>query len=93
MDTARVFGHQGATMTGRSTSLRTAASRAVLAAFVMLASCGGGPGELYETAQFEELQKNPAHARELYEQLRRRYPDSPEAGNAAERLRALDGQR
>ena len=62
-------------------------------ALVTIVGCGGGAREIYETAEFEEVQKNPAHARELYEQVRRQYPDSPEAGKAAERLRALDAQR
>jgi TolA-binding protein len=42
-----------------------------------------------ETAAFEELQNNSAHARQLYEEVVAKYPDSPEAKKAAERLRAL----
>jgi outer membrane protein assembly factor BamD (BamD/ComL family) len=60
----------------------------VLALF--LAACGGGAGELYETAQFEELQRNTRHARELYGEILAKYPDSPEAAKAKERLAALD---
>jgi TolA-binding protein len=55
-----------------------------------LAACGGGAGELYETAQFEELQRNTKHARELYQEIIRKYPEAPEAAKAKERLAALD---
>jgi len=44
-----------------------------------------------ETARFEELQNNPDHARELYQDVVRRYPGTPEARDAEERLRTLDG--
>lgn len=63
-----------------------------LAGLVSLApGCGGGAGELLDTAQFEEVQNNPGHARELYEEIVRRYPGTEEARTAAERLRALAG--
>jgi TolA-binding protein len=56
---------------------------------VLLLGCGSGPKELLETAQLEEVQNNPTHARELYEELVHRYPESPEARTAGERVRAL----
>ena len=56
---------------------------------VALLGCGSGPKELLDTAGLEEVQNNPTHARELYEELMRRYPDSPEARTAGERVRAL----
>jgi TolA-binding protein len=62
----------------------------VLATLLLAAACGGGAGELLETAQFEELQRNTTHARELYQEILRRYPDSPEAAQARERLQALE---
>ena len=58
-------------------------------AVVALLGCGSGPKELLDTARFEEVQNNPTHARELYEELMRRYPDTPEARTAGERVRAL----
>jgi hypothetical protein len=60
-----------------------------LLGFAFLIGCGG-PGDLMETAQFEELQHNTAHARQLYEQVVREFPGTPEAQAAADRLRALD---
>jgi outer membrane protein assembly factor BamD (BamD/ComL family) len=45
---------------------------------------------VFETAQFEEHQNNPGHARELYQEVLTRYPQSPYAKKAEERLRVLD---
>jgi len=66
-----------------------AAAGAVLA--TALLGCTGGAKELLETAQLEETQRNLPHARELYQEVLRRYPDSPEAATAAARLQALGG--
>ena len=63
-----------------------------IVALVALLGCGSGPKELLDTAQLEETQNNPTHARALYEELIRRYPDSPEARTAGERVRALSGK-
>jgi len=70
-------------------------SPAWLSLFVcaVLAGCGGGARELLDTARLEEVQNNPTHARELYEELVRRYPETPEARTAGERLRALAPSR
>jgi hypothetical protein len=65
---------------------RTLALTAVLTTLV---ACGGGAAEKLETAEFEELQNNPTHARELYQEIVRRWPGSPEAQKAEARLRAL----
>lgn len=51
-----------------------------------LAGCGDSAEELYETARFEELQNNQAHARKLYEQILREHGGSPYAARARERL-------
>jgi hypothetical protein len=61
--------------------------------FVVLIACGGGAKEMLETAQFEELQRNTTHARELYQEILRTHPDSPEAAKAKERLAALEATK
>jgi len=61
----------------------------VLLLAALLHGCGGGARELLDTAQLEETQRNLPHARELYQELLRRYPGAPEAATAAERLKAL----
>jgi outer membrane protein assembly factor BamD (BamD/ComL family) len=53
------------------------------------AACSNGAAELWDSATLEEQQRNPAHAADLYRELIERYPDSPEAARARERLRAL----
>ena len=68
-------------------------TRAALLLAVALAACGGGAKELLETAQFEELQRNTTHARELYQEVVAKHPGTPEAATAADRLRALDATR
>jgi TolA-binding protein len=66
---------------------------AVLALTILLSACGNGAKETLETAQFEELQRNTTHARELYQEILRKHPESPEAATAKERLAALDGAK
>ena len=60
----------------------------VLLAFP-LAGCGDGAEEMFETAQFEEVQNNKEHARKLYNRILRDHPDSPFAAKARERLAAM----
>ena len=55
-----------------------------------LAGCGDGAEEMFETAQFEEVQKNQEHARKLYNRILRDHPDSPFAARARERLAAME---
>ncbi len=63
---------------------------AVLLLSTALTACSGdGGASLYETAQFEERQNNPAHARELYEEITKKYPGSDYARKAEVRLREL----
>ena len=65
---------------------------ATLLLALALAGCGGrAADELLDTAHLEELQHNPVHARELYEDVVRRYPGTPQAERAAARLKALAG--
>jgi hypothetical protein len=54
-----------------------------------LLGCGSGAKELLDTAQLEETQHNVPHARELYQAVVSRYPNTPEAAIAAKRLEAL----
>ena len=63
--------------------------RAAFLLLLALAGCGEGARQLLETAEFEELQKNTAHARVLYERIVREHPGTPEAATAAARLQAL----
>jgi len=57
-----------------------------------LAGCSGDQGkQQLETAQFEEKQNNREHAIKLYEEVVSKYPGSPNAGVAQERLNAFKG--
>jgi len=49
--------------------------------------------ELFDTAKFEELQNNKEHARELYEEVMKKYPNSEYARKAEERLKELKEKR
>lgn len=69
--------------------------RAIFVVLMILAlALGGctadGAQELFETAQLEERQNNPAHAKELYQEVLTKYPQSEYARKAEERLRMLD---
>ena len=58
---------------------------------VVLAACNGEkPKELLETAELEERQHNAVHAKQLYEDLVRLYPSSPQAEIARNRLLSLN---
>jgi hypothetical protein len=73
---------------------RAAVAAVLLASSLAVASCSGsGPADLLSTAQLEEVQDNPEHARELYAEIVRRYPDSAESAKARERLAALDAKQ
>jgi chloramphenicol 3-O-phosphotransferase len=58
---------------------------------ITLAACNGDkPKELLETAELEERQHNVVHAKQLYEELIRLYPSSPQAETAKARLVLLN---
>jgi TolA-binding protein len=59
---------------------------------VAFAACSGGDKveELLKTAELEERQQNVAHAKQLYEELVRLYPSSPQAEFARTRLDKLN---
>ncbi|MDT8316756.1 MAG: hypothetical protein RQ824_02050 [bacterium] len=66
----------------------------ILFCFFLLSitACGGsGAKELYETAQFEELQNNHKHAIQLYEEIVRDYPGSEFAKKSGDRIAKLRG--
>ncbi|MDF0642701.1 MAG: hypothetical protein P0111_01615 [Nitrospira sp.] len=58
--------------------------------FLLTGCTGDKPKELLETAEFEERQMNLPHAKQLYEDLVRQYPTTPEADIARSRLAALN---
>jgi TolA-binding protein len=59
-----------------------------------LTACSSDQGkQQLETAQFEEKQNNKEHAIKLYEEVVSRYPGSPNARTAQERLNALKGSK
>ena len=54
-------------------------------------ACSGDKAkELLETAELEERQMNLSHAKQLYEEVLRRYPSSKDAESAGARLAKLD---
>lgn len=64
----------------------------ILALILLLSlsgACSNKAAELYETAQFEELQNNRAHAEKLYREIIEKHPASAEAKAASMRLAEL----
>ncbi|NWF73072.1 MAG: hypothetical protein HXY51_08570 [Nitrospirae bacterium] len=58
---------------------------------MLVLSCSGDKAkELLETAELEDQQNNAAHAKQLYEDIIRLYPSSPEAEFARARLSSLN---
>lgn len=64
--------------------LRTSLCLLLLA--LTVACSGGKAKELLDTAEFEERQMNLPHAKQLYEDVIRLYPNSTEADTARARL-------
>ena len=63
------------------------------AGLLCFSGCSGKKAEeMYETAQFEEVQRNYEHAAELYRRILEKYPDSDAAKRATGRLEALKGK-
>lgn len=56
----------------------------------LLAGCGDGAKELFDTAQFEEKQFNKPHATQLYRRIVEQHPNSPYASQAKARLAELE---
>ena len=61
----------------------------VLFALAFFSCTSDNSRELYETAQFEELQKNYSHARQLYDEIIKKHPESEFAEKARKRLSEL----
>ena len=59
---------------------------AVALAVAFTGCFGENAEQLMKTAEFEELQHNQEHARQLYQRIVTEFPNSPEAKVAAERL-------
>ena len=59
----------------------------IICTITFLSCTSDNAKELYDTAQFEELQKNQDHANKIYEEIIEKYPDSEYAGKAKERLK------
>ena len=58
---------------------------------LVLSGCSGDKAKtLLETAELEERQMNVPHAKQLYEEVIRLYPSSPEAQTARDRLAKLN---
>ncbi|MDO3377057.1 tetratricopeptide repeat protein [Geoalkalibacter halelectricus] len=55
----------------------------------MLAGCSDRAAEMYETAQFEELQRNIPRAVKIYQDIVEKHPNSPQADKARARLAEL----
>lgn len=70
-------------------------SRLIIILFCLLAitacNSGNGGAQQLETARFEEKQNNKEHAVKLYEEIISKYPGSPNAKVAQERLTVLKG--
>ncbi len=73
---------------GRVVKERAKTALGVVLFSLVLLGCGEDPQQLFETAQFEEKQRNRAHAQELYERIIRDHPDSSVAQQARARLEA-----
>jgi TolA-binding protein len=69
--------------------IRTAVCVIMLAGFSFTGCTGNKAKELFETAQLEELQNNPEHARQLYGEIITTYPETEYAKKARERMSAL----
>ncbi len=71
-------------------TLRNMAGAALLLSLVLGGCSGDKAKELLETAEFEERQMNVPHAKQLYEEVIRLYPSSPQAQSVRERLAKLN---
>jgi TolA-binding protein len=64
----------------------------MLLSLALLSGCNSGEkkaAELLETARFEEKQNNFEHAKQLYDEILKKHPDSPAAAEARTRAAEL----
>ena len=60
-----------------------------IAATGISACSGNSAQDMLDTAKLEEKQNNPEHAGKLYEEIIQKYPDTPVAKEARERLASI----
>ena len=68
----------------------------ILFASTLLPGCTSGDkkaSDLLDTAAFEEKQNNLEHATKLYNEILKKYPQSPAAKSAASRLTGLSERK
>ena len=58
----------------------------ILLAITSFGCSSSAPEDLFDTAKLEEIQDNHEHARELYQQIIEKYPESEYAKQSKERL-------
>lgn len=74
--------------------MKYAILKAMLVLCLAVSACSGNKAaELFETARFEEVQNNREHARELYEEIVKKYPGSEYAKKAQERLSGMKNDK
>ncbi len=64
-----------------------------LMAFAFFGCFGNQAQEWYETAELEEIQNSHDHARQLYQKILDKYPQSEYAQKAKDRLAAMDKKK
>jgi TolA-binding protein len=70
--------------------MKTTCLAALITVCLTLFGCSGDNAQsLFETAQLEELQHNTEHAEKLYREIIDKYPQSPYAEQAKDRLSAM----
>lgn len=60
--------------------------------FLLLVACGSSPEELFQTAELELLQTNYPHARQLYQEIIAKHPNSEFAATARTRLEEISAK-
>ena len=65
----------------------------ITSCFIFFSCSDNKAKEIYELAEFEELQMNYDHAEELYNEVIKKYPDTDLASKSAEKLPELQKKR